>query len=88
MVPVRASVILDVTSVAPVRSVLSLCDKFIRNHQVTLFLPSDPPSVGSTILVTTKSCVKKQFYRFIYFVMFLYHSGVTPHFVLCIQAVQ
>jgi len=68
MVPVRASVILDVTFVAPVCSVLSHCDKFIRNHQATLSLPSDPPSVGLTILVTTKSGAKKQFYRFIYFI--------------------
>jgi hypothetical protein len=66
MVPVRASVILDVTSVAPLRSVLSPCDKFTRNYQVTLFLHNNPPSVGLTILVTTKSGVKKQFYRLIY----------------------
>lgn len=82
MVPVCASVIPDVTFVAPVHSVLSRCNKFIRNHEVALFLPSDPPSVGLTFLVTTKSGVKKQFYRLIYFVMFLHHSGVTPHFVL------
>jgi hypothetical protein len=59
MVPICASVILHVTFVAPVCSVLSPCDKFIRNYQVTLFLHTDPPSVGLAILVTTKSVVKK-----------------------------